>query len=602
MSDSKGTGPAELPSEIAALVPPPGGFDVVSELLSYRGRVASVVALALLSSGGTLALPMLMARVIDDFGQGSSVAVWVAAMVAAALIGAVANALATYQLQVVGNTVILRARERVMRHSLSTWVGKIKGIGSGDLAARLTSDSARIKAAVETGLQLPMAAVNLIGTIVLMAVLDVSLLLMTVAAFAIALALVFGVFRALRRIYMAVQGDIGTMSQRFVAALDAVTVIKASRAEKRIGDELTGVAQHVRGLELKAARLESLVVPTITFGQQVALVVVIIAGGVRVLDGQLDMAVFAAFLLYMLQLAAPILMAATSMATIQAGLVAQQRFNEVLSLPLEKDDDRPGAPAASDDAPAVRFEGVDYAYEGRPALLGADIDVPRRGLTAIVGRSGAGKSTVLGLIERFMVPNAGTVSVLGQDTTATDLSDLRGRITYVDQSFTLLSDTVRSNLLLGAEGGRSDDELYAVLSEVGLAEAVRGLPAGLDTVLGGETDLSGGQRQRLALARAIAADTPLVLLDEPSSQLDGVSENRLRDTVSRLAADRAVVVVAHRLSTVRAADHIVVLDEGRVVGQGSHDHLAVASAAYMALLQGQGAAVGTAAPDTGSGT
>ncbi|MDT0300940.1 ABC transporter ATP-binding protein [Streptomonospora wellingtoniae] len=598
MSDSKEPATEKRASDAADAVPPPAGFDVVSELLSYRGRIASVVVLALLSTGGTLALPILMAQVIDDFGQGPAVAAWVAAMVAAALIGAVANALATYQLQVVGNAVILGARERVMRHSLGTWVGRIKQIGSGDLAARLTSDSARIKAAVETGLQLPMAAVNLIGTVVLMAVLDVSLLLMTVAAFAIASALVVGVFRALRRIYTAVQGDIGTMSERFVAALDAVTVIKAGRAEKRIGDELARVAEHVRGLELKAARLESLVVPTITFGQQVALVVVIIAGGVRVLEGQLDMATFAAFLLYMLQLAAPILMAATSMTTIQAGLVAQQRFNGVLSLPLEGDDDRPGTRPESDDAPAVRFEGVDYAYDGRPALSGADIDVPRRGLTAVVGRSGAGKSTVLGLIERFMVPTTGTVSVLGRATTATDLSDLRRRITYVDQSFTLLSDTVRKNLLLGAASGRADDELYAVLSEVGLAEAVRDLPAGLDTVLGGETDLSGGQRQRLALARAIAADTPLVLLDEPSSQLDGVNENRLRDTVRRLAADRAVVVVAHRLSTVREADHIVVLDEGRVVGQGSHDHLAVTSAAYTALLEGQGAAVGTSTTGT----
>ncbi|MFI6576747.1 ABC transporter ATP-binding protein [Nocardiopsis sp. NPDC050513] len=579
----------------AAAVPPaPGGLNVVAEILAHRGRVGAVVVLALFSSAGTLALPMLMARVIDGFGHDPAVTVWVAAMVATALAGAVVNALATYQLQVIGSGVILRARERVMRRSLGTWVGEVRRIGSGDLAARLTSDAARIKGAVETGLQLPMAGVNLIGTVVLLAVLDMRLLSMTAIAFAIAFALVFLVFRTLRGIYTAVQRDVGAMSQRFVAALNAVTVIKAGRAEERIGGELARVAGNVRGLELRAARLESLIVPAITFGQQIALVVVIIAGGVRVLEGRLDLAVFAAFLLYLLQLAAPILMAATGLTVIQAGLVSQQRFNEVLALPLEEDGERPGTRPAPPDAPAVRFDGVDFTYDGRPALSGVDIELPRRGLTAVVGRSGAGKSTVLGLIERFMVPTAGTVSVLGRDTADLDLSELRGMITYVDQSFTLLADTVRNNLLLGAVGDPGDDELYAVLSEVGLAGAVRGLPSGLDTVLGSDVDLSGGQRQRLALARAIAADTPLVLLDEPSSQLDGVNENRLRETVTRLAADRAVVVVAHRLSTVRGADHIVVLDGGRVVGQGSHEVLAATSPAYQALLEGQGAAAGTA--------
>lgn len=209
----------------------------------------------------------------------------------------------------------------------------------------------------------------------------------------------------------------------------------------------------------------------------------------------------------------------------------------------------------------------------------------------MVGLSGSGKSTVLGLVERFMDPQEGRVEVFGHGADQWPLADLRGRLAYVDQGATLLRDTVRNNLTIGREIPVADEDLLRALRDVGLEEEITRLPDGLDTVLGGNHDLSGGQRQRLALARASLSDAPLVLLDEPSSQLDTLNELRLRRLVDEIGRDRAVLVVAHRISTVRHADHVIVMDGGQVTAEGRHDDLMRTSPMYAELVHGQ--ALGT---------
>jgi ABC-type multidrug transport system fused ATPase/permease subunit len=294
-------------------------------------------------------------------------------------------------------------------------------------------------------------------------------------------------------------------------------------------------------------------------------------------------------------------MAASGVSGIQLGLVARKRFEDVFALPAEEGTYSPdvatAAPrsasvqkraVASAEVPAVRFEDVVFGYEAeRPVLRGARFTVPGRGLTAVVGLSGSGKTTVLSLIERFMEPDSGRIEVHGRDLSDWSPADLRSRIAYVDQASTLLQESVRANLVLGRRRPADDTTLYSVLDRVGLAEDIRALPDGLDTVLDGATGLSGGQRQRLALARAVLADADLVLLDEPTSHLDSVNEQRLRLAVDRLAAERAVVVVAHRISTIQHADHVIVMDRGAVTDEGGHAALVDRCPAYAELVAGQ---------------
>ncbi|MGW7286401.1 ABC transporter ATP-binding protein [Streptomyces sp. NPDC054847] len=582
---------------------PVAELKVLRELARGNGlQLAAVGLLALVSTGATLALPLVVGKLLGAIQSGEGLGVWATVMVAAGFGSAAAGALASFLLGRMGQRLICRLRVRTMRHSLGLRLADARREGSGNLVARLTSDAARIKNLIDIGpVQLPMAGITVLGTLVVMGLLDWVLLLITVGAFLAAVGIITLVVKGLRRKYAAVGEEVGTLAQSFVAALDSLTVIKAYRAEDAVSANLAERARKVAKLETDAARMESLMVPVINLGQQIALVAVVVGGGARMLDGHLLLADFVAFLLYLLQLTAPLIMAASGVSGIQLGLVARKRFEDVFALPAEEGTYAPAVSStaspsasvptravASAEVPAVRFEDVVFGYEAeRPVLRGARFTVPGRGLTAVVGLSGSGKTTVLSLIERFMEPDSGRIEVHGRDLADWSPADLRSRIAYVDQASTLLQESVRANLVLGRRRPADDATLYSVLDRVGLAEDIRALPDGLDTVLDGTTGLSGGQRQRLALARAVLADADLVLLDEPTSHLDSVNEQRLRLAVDRLAAERAVVVVAHRISTIQHADHVIVVDRGAVTDEGGHAALVDRCPAYAELVAGQ---------------
>jgi ATP-binding cassette subfamily C protein CydCD len=257
--------------------------------------------------------------------------------------------------------------------------------------------------------------------------------------------------------------------------------------------------------------------------------------------------------------------------------------------------DGPGVGAAVPDAAALEMRGVRFRYPGRarPALDGVSIRIPAGRTTALVGPSGAGKTTVASLFLRFWDPEAGTVRLDGRDLRDYRLDELRARIALVAQETHLFNDTLRSNILI-ARPGASETDVAAAVAGASLEEFVRALPDGLDTVVGERgAQLSGGQRQRVAIARAFLEDAPVLILDEATSHLDAVNEQVVRDALARLARGRTTLVIAHRLSTVRDADEIVVLDGGRVVEVGGHDALLARSGLYARLVSRQLAGAAT---------
>ena len=288
-------------------------------------------------------------------------------------------------------------------------------------------------------------------------------------------------------------------------------------------------------------------------------------------------------MMYLFQIVSPLTLVASGFGRLQQGLAAAGRLDALVAHAPED----PGAaadPLPVPGASALELRAVDAGYDEGDVLRGVSFRVPARGLTAVVGGSGSGKSTLLGVLERFVDVRGGEGDRMhGRPLAQWPTASLRARIAYVDQGFTLLAATVRENLTIGGDPGTPDDVLLRALEDVDMADAVRALPDGLDTVIGAAVDLSGGQRQRLALARALLSTADVVLLDEPTSQLDGLNEQRVVEVVDRLIRDRAVIMVAHRLSSVRNAGQVVYLDQGRVAGIGTHDDLRSDVAGYRAM-------------------
>ena len=567
------------------------GADIVH---GNRLQLAVALLLALASTAGTLGVPLIMKDVIDAFARDESITVPALELAGVALGAALASAGSGYLLARIGEFMLLRLRRRVMAHTLALPLGTVRIQGAGNLVARVTSDALLLRAVIDVGLvQLPLAVLTVASTLAIMAVLDWMLVLVAVAAFAVAGAAIGFVVVRVKRNVVDQQEAIGGLAQRFTAHLAALATIKAYRSEGKSAERLGEDAARLTGTSLTGARLQSLIGPVMGLGQQIALVSVIVGGGARMAHGHLTAPDFAAFLLYLLQLVTPVTMVATGIGRLQAGLAAKARFGELLALPRENDDDTASGvpvPEPVPGRPAVAFHAVGFSYAGSlaPAVLtGLTFTAPRTGLTALVGPSGAGKSTALTLIDRFAHAGTGSIEVLGHDVRAWPLPELRRRVTYVDQQFTLLEGSVRDNLQLGRHRPPAEEELTAALDAVGLREDVAALPDGLDTVLGRENDLSGGQRQRLALARALLTDAEIVLLDEPTSQLDSINELRFRHVVEELSATRAVLVVAHRLSTVRHADHVVMLDSGTVLDAATHPELMARCAPYRELVTTQ---------------
>jgi ATP-binding cassette subfamily B protein len=559
----------------------------LSALARHRGQTAVAVPLILLSVAASLCVPLAVRRLVVDIGGHRSPLASVLVLAVLALGGALAGAWSSFLLGRVGEWTVLDVRARVVRHVLRARLLDVRRAGTGDLVARITSDSAQLRSMFDVGVTaLPASALVAGVSLVVMGVLDWVLLLIVVATFAVAGTAIAVFVSGMRRGISAQQRALGEVAQRFTAAVSSLAVIKANRAEERTASGIVERAGAAAEAAVSADRAQAFITPLMTVGQQIAVIGVLSGSGVRMASGALSAADFVAFMMYLFQLIAPLTVLATGIARLQAGMAARGRIRTALELPPEAPgSDREPAPVPG--APALRLRGLTGGYDAEPVLRGVDLTVARRGITALVGPSGAGKSTVLNMIERLLPAAGGTVALHGTELADWPLDALRRRIAYVDQSFTLLEGTVRENLVLGSPGPVDDTALRRVLESVGLAGTVAGLPDGLDTPLGGGTDLSGGQRQRLALARALLSDADVVLLDEPTSQLDGVNEQLLRDVVDRLAGERAVLVVAHRLSTVRHADRIALLRDGRVVDTGSHEELLRVSAGYRALVEGQ---------------
>ncbi|MEU1072942.1 MULTISPECIES: ABC transporter ATP-binding protein [unclassified Streptomyces] len=564
----------------------------------HRGAMAVATALTLAGSALGLAQPLVAKRIVD--ASGADAAFWstLALLGALFLLEAVTGAVGRYLLERMGEGIVCRLRHGLVRQLLRLEMKEYDRHRSGDLISRVTADTTLLREVVAQALvDLGTGAVAAAGAIALMMWLDPLLLLLVTLTVAGAAVIVASLLKGIRAASEHMQNAVGAIAAELERALGALPMVRVHRAEDREAARIGERVDDAYRAGVRTAQLASVMSPAVELAVQGSFLLVLVIGGLRVNGHTGSLGDLVAFLLYASYLVLPLSSVFRAVGLIQRGMGAYQRVAEAHSLPAEPEQGPPPAHSrpASPAAPATRrptaalaLQDVHFGYQpDRPVLRGVTFTVPHHQQVALVGRSGAGKSTLFALIARFYEPDAGTLSFDGRQATELSRDRCRAHIAVVDQNTHVVHGTLRDNITYAVPHA-ADAEIHRVIELAQLEGVVRRLPGGLSGVLGerGAT-LSAGERQRVALARALLARPSLLLLDEPTSHLDAINEAALTAVMREAAQECALLVIAHRLSTVRHADRIVVLEGGRAIACGRHEDLLTSSPAYRELAAGQ---------------
>ena len=564
-----------------------------SLLRPYKWTVALLAVIVVVENAARLSVPILVQRGIDhgipplvEGGSARTLLTIVAALGVVVVVQATSRMVFLRRSGRTGQKVLLELRRRLFRHFGRLDVAFHDRYTSGRVVSRSTNDVEAIQDMLETGFDsLITAVLTLFGTAILLLTLDVKLGLMCLVAFPVLVVLVAWFHRESSKTYREVREIAALVIVQFVETMTGIKAVQAYRREPRNQEIFEDVADRYRVINERTFRLLAVFMPGVKLVGNITTGVVLLYGGYRVLNGEMTIGTLTAFLLYLRMFFEPMQEISQFFNTFQSAASALEKLAGVLAQkPAIDDPDEPrrldavrGEIALQD----VRFEYV----AGRPVLPGLDLTVPAGQTVALVGTTGAGKTTIAKLVTRFYDPTAGSVTLDGVDLRGVAQAELRHHVVMVTQENFMFGGTIADNIRFGRPEA-TDNEVRDAARAVGADAFIEALPEGYATDVakrGGR--LSAGQRQLVAFARAFLADPAVLILDEATSSLDIPSERMVQRALETVLADRTALVIAHRLSTVQIADRVLVLEHGRIIEDGSPAELVAANGSYAKLHQ-----------------
>ncbi|WYP27117.1 ABC transporter ATP-binding protein [Alkalihalobacillus sp. FSL W8-0930] len=560
-------------------------------LMNYRPSYWLMGGAIVLGLGETilsLLVPLLTMQLVDILSVTTISMGLVAGLVAVFLAQAVMSGFSIYMMTRVGQHMIAKLREDLWKHVVKLPIPFFDKRNSGETMSRITNDTNVVKEFVVMQI-IPFFSglISIIGSVILLLIIDWKITLMMLVIIPIAFAILMPLGRKMYRVSKATQDETAEFQGDLGRVLSDIRLVKSSLAEPK--EEEKGISRITKLFTygLREAKINAIVSPLMMTVNLVMLVFLIGYGGFRVSEGTLSAGSLVAIILYMFQIIVPFSQMATFFTQSQKAMGATERIRDIMNEVVETDDNQERTDT-SKAREGLIFRDVSFGYtENKQILDQLSFTVEKGKVTAFVGPSGAGKTTVFSLIERFYQPQQGTLTYEGNELQAFGLREWRSKIAYVSQESPMMAGTIRDNLSYGLDGV-TDEEIDVAIKQANLGEFIEGLPDGYDTQVGERGIMvSGGQRQRLAIARAIIRDPELLLLDEATAHLDSTSESLVQEALQGLMKGRTTLVIAHRLSTVRHADRLIVLEKGRATGIGTHDELIQTHDVYREMVEQQ---------------
>jgi len=557
-------------------------------LAPFRLQMIFAGLCALIVAGSTGAFAWLIGpaanRLFDPHRPVSALIWYPLAIIAAALIRGVAQILQSWTVNRVGHKIVGRIQVGLFGKIIRSDLARVRASHSGALVASMLYDAGLVRSAATTGIiNAVQNGVMVAALLAVMALRDVWLTLAIVLVGPVIGALMQNFNRWSRKAAIGGMSETSSLSTAIMEGIDGVKVVKIDNREAFEESRVAAAVERRQNHIIQGANVSAATAPVTEIVTSVVIAGVLAYAGWR----HMPVGAFFSFFTSLLAAAQSLRQLANLQPVFTEGFAAAERLFEAMDIPAEVAD-APGARVLSEPARGVRLADVSFAYhEGAPALERVSLEVGRGETVALVGPSGGGKSTILNLIPRFYDATGGSVAIDGHDVRTLTLHSLREQIALVTQEPFLFDDTIRANIAY-ARPGATTDEIEAAAGAAAAHEFIAGLPRGYDTLVGeAGARLSGGQRQRIAIARAFLKNAPILLLDEATSALDTESEAQVQVALERLMAGRATLLIAHRLSTVKGADRIYVIDKGKVVETGTHAGLLRARGLYARLAQAQ---------------